>query len=121
VPAARLIDQNAPHRLRCGAVEVHPVIEAPAPGVHQTQERFVYQRRGLKRVTTPLTRHEMVGELAQLGVYQRHQLRERLSITVAPPIEQTGDVAHARAIVRQVGIIERLASVASRKSCCIRP
>jgi hypothetical protein len=93
-PASRVVDQYAAHGLCRGPVEMNP---APEPGAvtGETQVGFVHQRCRLERVIGALAAHLRHGETAKLRVHERHQLRERLGIAVAPPREKPCDV-HAR-------------------------
>ena len=54
-----------------------------AARIHQPEEGFVDERRGLQRVAGALARHVAMGQPVQLVVDQRHQLRARASSSPA--------------------------------------
>jgi hypothetical protein len=75
LPVAGLFDQDAAHRLGGGVEEVLPALEShPAPA-EQTQVRLMNQGGRLERVIAPLLRHLPAGELAELCVHRRDQVR----------------------------------------------
>jgi len=67
--AARALDQNPAHGLGSGSEEMLPPIELLV--TDQAEVRFVYQRRGLKRLAGGFGRHPCGGERPQLVVDER--------------------------------------------------
>ena len=73
--AARLLDQDAAHRLGRGGEEVAAAVPAAAAvDVDEPQVRLVDQGRGLERLPRLLARQPLGGQLPQLVVDQRQQL-----------------------------------------------
>src|SRR5260221_2188266 len=66
--------------------------------IDQLEISLVHERRGFERVPGRLATKVAPGDEAQLGIYQRRQLVERLAIARAPSSEQLSDavVGHHR-------------------------
>src|SRR5205085_12565177 len=81
---AGVVHKDAPHRLRGDAEKMGAVLPADSPLIHQLQERFMDERRGLQGVVAPLAPEVAGGQPAQLGVNLRQQAVERVLAPVAP-------------------------------------
>src|SRR5262245_4037252 len=73
--ASRLFDEDPTHRLGSGGEEVSAAIPAlRLVRVHQTQIRFMNERRGLQRLTGLFLREPPGRELSKLLVDERQEL-----------------------------------------------
>ena len=92
VPAARMVDENAAHRLGRHGKEVGAVLPVHALVVDEPHVGFVDERRRLQAVAGALTSQAAPGETAKLVVDDRRQLGERALVPVAPRTEKRADV-----------------------------
>ena len=93
IVAARVVDEDAAHRLSRNGEEMGAVLPVHALVIDQPQVRFVDQRRRLQAVAGTLAPHVPVRQTTELVVDDRHQEGERTLIPVAPRSEKRADVA----------------------------
>jgi hypothetical protein len=67
---------------------VRAILPPEVLGPGQPNQRFVDQRRRLKRMVTPLAGHVASSQPPEFGVNERQQVLERLRIAVAPGSKQ---------------------------------
>src|SRR5262249_36511670 len=96
IAAARMVDEDAAHRLSRDGEEVGAVLPVHAPVVDQAHVRLVDQRSGLQAVAGPLAFHVAVREAAKLVVHDRGQPGERALVAVAPGTQERTDVVPNR-------------------------
>jgi hypothetical protein len=65
-----------------------PVLPLDPSVIYESKVCLVDQRRRLQRVVATFARHVPTGDAAQLLINQRHQLRQRGLVAVAPVDEQ---------------------------------
>jgi hypothetical protein len=74
--------------LLCGdAKEMRPVLKVFLFLFDHPQVGFMDERGGLQGVTGVLLAHVSLGHLAQFLVDEGHQLVERLTVTMIPPLK----------------------------------
>ncbi len=72
---ARVVVEDAAHRLGGGAEEVRAVLPRQLLWTDEAQERFVHERRRLQRVAGAFAAQRLLRQRAQLLVDERQQLR----------------------------------------------
>lgn len=92
LPRSRVIDEDATHQAGGHREEVRAILPVDALHVHEPYVRLVHQRRGLKRVTRPLTPHAPFGDAMKLVLDERNEPLERCRVAFPPCDEQRGDV-----------------------------
>jgi hypothetical protein len=81
---ARVVDQDVTHRLRGNAKKMSAVMKVFLFLFDQAQVRLMDQCGGLQRMSGVLLAHMTPRHLPQFVVDERHQLVERLTVTVIP-------------------------------------
>ena len=97
VPTPGVIDQDAPHRLCRGSVEVSPSLEGHLLKPRQAKVGLMNQVGGLQRVVGTFVTQQVARQAPQLVVHDRQQLFQCLGVAIVPSIEQGRDISHGRA------------------------
>src|SRR6266568_954732 len=92
--ATRVLDEYAPHRLRCSSKEMPSAVPRPILRADQPQISFMHQGRGLQSLARHFLGHLVRGELAQLLVNERQQLFRSVGITLPYSVQNARDIAH---------------------------
>ncbi len=93
-PTAGILDEDAPHGLRGGVVEVLAVLEsAPvaAPLADEPQVGIVDERRRLQGVALPLAGHLLVSDRVEMLVDDRDELVHGRGLAFGRGVEEAGD------------------------------
>src|SRR5262249_55572400 len=92
---ARVLDEDAPHRLRRRREEMPPAVPLLRPLlIDETQVRLVNQRRRLECLSRLLLRQPRRRQLAQLVIDQRQQLLRRRRVALLDGRQNPRHVTH---------------------------
>src|ERR1700728_1765263 len=89
--SACVVDQDSPHKLRCDSKEMSPALPVDRPLLDKLQVRFMNQSRRLKGVVDSLFTHVTSGQLAQVAVHDRDELRGRAIVSARQSRQQQRD------------------------------
>lgn len=92
LPAAGMVDENSPHRLRGGREKVGAVLPTGINFANQAEICLMHQGCRLERMTGRFDRHAMTRQPAQLVINQRQQLTSGLGLTRVDRPEDLRDV-----------------------------
>jgi hypothetical protein len=87
-----VVDEQTPHHPGRHGEEVSAVAESRATQVHQLEVRLVNQRRGVQRRARIVMPKPEMGDAPQVVVQQGHELVQRFPVSLAPALQQLGDV-----------------------------
>lgn len=85
-PSPSGVHENPPHDLGRYREKMRPVPPVDALPIHQPKICLIYERRGLKRVSTPLVTHVASGKPAEFVVDDRCKAIQSCGIAVAPSV-----------------------------------
>jgi hypothetical protein len=88
----RMIDKEPPHQLGCNAKEVRAVLPLDVLLPDQLQVGLVNEGCRLQRMAGPLAREISLRQPLQLVIHDRHQLVERLPVSLSALDEQLSQV-----------------------------
>ena len=89
-PSPGVVAEHLAHHLGCEGHEVGPVVHHDRGIARQAQPGLVDERRGLQRVSWPLSGHVAGSEPTELVVDQGHELGRGPRVAGAEPMEDLG-------------------------------
>ena len=89
------VDQDPPHRLGRGSIEVAPTVPGGRGASDEAQVRLVDQGRGLERVVGALGRHPLGRGRPKLLVHDGKEIRGGLSVAAPGAVHEVGDVGES--------------------------
>jgi hypothetical protein len=93
------LDQDASHRLGCGAEEVGAILPRSLVVFDQPQPGFMNEGRRLQGVAGGFVGHPVGRQLTQFLIHQRQQLIRGLFVALLHTIEDVRDVVHQPGIL----------------------
>jgi hypothetical protein len=101
----RLVDQDPPHHPGRDSEKVGAVAPFHLPLIDQPDVRLVNECRRLEGVTGRFAKHIRRGHAAKVVIYQRHEVFQGLTASVAPLDQQFSDRGLSRLVIRHVGVL----------------
>ena len=86
-----MVDEDTAHDASRNGQKVGPVLPVDVRRVHETQIRFVDERRRLEAVAGALAGHAAARDLMEFPIDERNQPFEGRLVAISPVEEQSGD------------------------------
>ena len=91
-PRSRVIDEQPPHDPRRHRQKVRAVAKASTAQVDQLEIRLMDERRGIQRGARVLVPEALMGDTAEMLVHERDKLVQRVSLPLAPALQELRNV-----------------------------